>query len=451
MKQLFISKLTASLAFLALFTVITVSGTGLARAADEQRTVFTNVNVVTMQGDKVLENRMVVISGDVIEAMAPQGYLSVPEGAQVIDGAGRYLMPGLAEMHGHVPPLTPFEGVPERYVDDVLFLYLAGGVTTVRGMLGYPHQLQLREEVRKGERLGPDLYLAGPSFNGNTVQSKRDARKRVQEHVEQGWDLLKVHPGLGLDEYQAMAEEAKKHGIDFAGHVPEEVGIRHAIILGSRTIDHLDGYIAEVDGFDKPLEKEDFLELARLTRQHNTAVVPTQALWETIIGAANPDELRAFPEIQYVPQQVRQGWENYLEQSGGRYYTGDTAAIHAENRRILLNVLYEEGVTILMGTDAPQLFSVPGLSLRRELPAMAAAGMTNLDILRSGTVEVGRYFNEELGYVLPGYKANLILVESNPFQQLDTVYDPEGVLILGRWLTREFIDEKLAEIAEAYK
>ena len=420
-------------------------------SADPAVTVFDQVHVLPMDSNQLLRNQRVVVQGDRIVAVGPSAELALPEGATVIDGAGRYLMPGLAEMHGHVPPLADFSGMPARYLDDVLTLYLAGGVTTVRGMLGHDKQLLLKDDIASGKRLGPTLYLAGPSFNQHTVTSAAQARERVRQHKQQGWDLLKIHPGLNLEHYQAIADEAHKQQIDFAGHVPEAVGIEQAILLGSRTIDHLDGYMAELGGFDKELTAADMAPLVALSKQHNVAVVPTQALWQTIIGASDARQLQTYDELKYMPARVIAGWQRYLQQPGGAYYSGDTAALHAQNRHLLLAELHRAGVTILMGTDAPQLYSVPGLSLRRELPQMAAAGMSNYDILRSGTALVGEYFadKDRFGQVKAGQRADLLLVEGNPLDDLSVLYQPAGVMVRGQWLSRAALDSKLADIAAA--
>ena len=414
-------------------------------------TVFEQVHVLPMDSDQILRNQRVLVQGDRILAVAPAAELAIPAGAQLIDGQGRYLLPGLAEMHGHVPPTVDFSGMPARYLDDVLLLYLAGGVTTVRGMLGHEHQLRLKEDIATGKRLGPTLYLAGPSFNQHTVTTPEQARERVRQHKAEGWDLLKIHPGLNLEQYQAIADEARQQGIDFAGHVPEAVGIEQAIKLGSRTIEHLDGYMAALGGFDTPLTKQDMAELVALTKAHQVAVVPTQALWETIIGAADRELLESFDELKYMPARVLAGWRRYLDSASGAYYTGETAAIHAENRQRLLSAMHQAGVTILMGTDAPQLYSVPGLSLRRELPLMAAAGMSHYDILRSGTVLVGEYFAEQdtFGLVKAGHRADLLLVDANPLDDLSVLYQPAGVMVRGQWLSRAELDAKLADIETA--
>ncbi|WP_218573472.1 amidohydrolase family protein [Rheinheimera lutimaris] len=421
------------------------------QSADPAVTVFDQVHVLPMDSNQLLRNQRVVVQGDRIVAVGPSAELAIPQGATVIDGAGRYLMPGLAEMHGHVPPLADFSGMPARYLDDVLTLYLAGGVTTVRGMLGHDQQLRLKDDIASGKRLGPTLYLAGPSFNQHTVTSTEQARERVRQHKQQGWDLLKIHLGLSLTHYQAIADEAKQQGIDFAGHVPQDVGIEQAILLGSRTIDHLDGYMAALGGFDKELSEADMAPLVALSKQHNVAVVPTQALWQTIIGASDARQLQGYDELKYMPARVIAGWQRYVQQPGGAYYSGDTAVLHAQNRQRLLQALHEAGVTILMGTDAPQLYSVPGLSLRRELPQMAAAGMSNYDILRSGTALVGEYFadKDRFGQVKAGQRADLLLVEGNPLDDLSVLYQPAGVMVRGRWLSRATLDSKLADIAAA--
>lgn len=428
-----------------------LGASGPLRAADY---ALTNVHVLPMTDEDpiLMRNQTILVEGDRITAVGATDSLEVPAGTEVIDGAGQYLLPGLTEMHGHVPPMEPPDGVPERYLDDMLFMYLAGGVTTVRGMLGHPGHLELRAEVNQGARTGPTLYLAGPSFNGNTVTSRSQARQRVQEHAEAGWDLLKIHPGLGLPEFRVVAEEARRQGIDFAGHIPADVGIRHAMVLGIRTNDHLDGYMAELGGFEQPLAAEDLQKLVRMTRLHDVAVVPTMAVWNTIIGANDEDMLLGYPELQYMPPQIRENWRGYFENRHSMYYTGDTAGIHAENRRLLLQELHRAGVTILLGTDAPQVFSVPGKSIRRELPIMQSAGMSNYDIIYSGTAAVGDYFSDQddFGRIRPGARADLLLVSGDPLETIDHLYQPAGVMVRGQWLSQSALAERKAEIAEAY-
>src|SRR5688500_14719809 len=208
--------------------------------------VFQNVNVIPMTNDKVLSGQTVVVKDGRIDYVGTAKF-KMPDGTVSIDGTGKYLMPGLAEMHGHIPP----SNAPADVIENVLFLYVANGITTVRGMLGHPGQLDLRERSKRGEIVAPNLYLAGPSFNGNSVNSPEEAEAKVRQQKKEGWDLLKVHPGLTKAEYDAMAKTARAEKIRFGGHVPEEVGLLHAIEMGQETFDHIDGYAEYLDG-DKP-------------------------------------------------------------------------------------------------------------------------------------------------------------------------------------------------------
>lgn len=166
---------------------------------------FTNVNVVPMDSDRTLMNQTVLVERGRIVRMGAANNVAVPQGVTVVDGSGKYLMPGLAEMHGHMPG-----GDVEEMV---MFLYVANGVTTVRGMLGLDGHMELRRKANAGEIIAPTLYMAGPSFNGNSVSSPQQAAQKVRLQKDQGWDLLKIHPGLTVPEYDAMAMTAHEVGI----------------------------------------------------------------------------------------------------------------------------------------------------------------------------------------------------------------------------------------------
>lgn len=420
---------------------------------DDRPVVFENINVVSMVDDRIQPGMDVLVSGDRIRSIRPHGEVVHPSGAAVIDGSGHYLMPGLAEMHGHIPPIES-DRLPDRYLDDVLFLYLSGGVTTVRGMLGHENQLLLKESVNSSELLGPNLYLAGPSFSGGSISSPEQAARRAQQQIEEGWDLLKVHPGVTLAEYQAMAEVANDAGMPFAGHIPEEVGLETAIRMGQQTIEHMAGYIRFMDAETEPVSDEQLSRAVALTVENDVGVVPTQALWKTLIGAADTEQLLSYSELNYMPPAVVQNWKNFLDEGvkNTPFYSGEFASVHAENRQKLLKALQEGGARILFGTDAPQIFSVPGFSVRHELTIMEEAGLTPYEILTTATRAVGRHFEEKdrFGTVTEGSRADLLMVSENPLETPDTITQHRGVMIRGLWLPRQQIDEKLSEIEEYY-
>ena len=406
-------------------------------------TAFVNVDVIPMDDNRVLQNQTVVVSRGRIIDLGPASRVVVPGDATRINGTGKFLMPGLAEMHGHTPS--------GEFAETVMFLYLANGVTTVRGMLGQDGHLALKAQTNSGDMIGPTLYLAGPSFNGPSIRSPEQAAQRVRNQHAEGWDLLKIHPGLTLAEYEAMALTAAEVGIRFGGHVPEDVGLIRAIQLGQQTFDHLDGYLQYVSGDVGPIDQTRLAEAVRLTKDANAWVVPTMVLWERgIIGLGDVDELRASPDLVYWPSRQVDGWANRMEGVQQRAdFDLEMALSHARNRRIVLKALSDAGVGILMGTDSPQIFSVPGFSLHREMEAMAEAGMSPYEILKSGTKNVGEYFQgqDTFGTVAVGRRADLILLDVNPLVDIRNVRRQVGVMVRGRWLPQDEIDARLEQIA----
>ena len=415
-------------------------------AQQAQITAFVGASVIPMDRERTLENHTVIVRGDRIVEVGPAASVQIPAGAQRVEARGKFIIPGLAEMHGHVPP----PNAPAQLIDNTLLLYVANGITTVRGMLGAPGQLDLRARANRGEVIAPTLYLAGPSFNGNSVNAPEQAAQMVREQKAAGWDLLKVHPGLTRDEFDAMARTAKEVGIDFAGHVPQEVGLLHALEMGQRTFDHLDGYMEYLNGSEGPIPEERLRDAARRTKAANAWVVPTMVLWETLMGVPELAELTAFPELRYMPENTVTQWTNaHRSRLANPQMNREAGRIMAENRKRLLDVMQDEGVGILMGTDAPQQFSVPGFSLHREMALMVEAGMTPYEVLTSGTVNVGRYFadKDRFGTIAAGQRADLIVLDANPLTDIGNVARSAGVMVRGRWIPKAEIDRRLGEIA----
>lgn len=423
---------------------------GSAPLVHAQSYAFTNVTVLPMDSERMLSDQTVIVEDGEITAMGTANRVQVPSGATRIDGRGKYLVPGLAEMHGHIPP----PGADAAFIENVLFLYVANGITTVRGMLGFDNQLVLRDRSQKGELVAPNLYLAGPSFNGNSVNSVEQAEAKVRQQKQEGWDLLKIHPGLTTAEYDAMANTAHEVGITFGGHIPADVGLVHALEQRQITIDHLDGYIQYAEAFEGPIPAETMQEMVEMTKAAGTWVVPTMVLWETILGLGDIDVFMGYDELKYMPKQQVDGWQQqfHARRNNPQFNMAISETI-AENRKTLLKALSDAGVGILMGTDAPQQFSVPGFSLHRELALMVDVGMTPFEILKSGSANVGDYFKDwdTFGTIAPGQRADLILVNANPMDDITNLQQQAGVMVNGTWLSQDAINERLATIEASYK
>ncbi len=418
--------------------LLVLPGAGFA----QNFTAFTDVNVPGFDGAQT-----VLVRDSLIVAVAPT--LKIPEQATVIRGKNRYLMPGLAEMHGHTP--VPGGDPDSQFVKDMMLLYVANGVTLVRGMLGASGQLELRDRIQSGRIIGPTLYLAGPSFNGSSISSPKQAVEKVHQQVREGWDLLKVHPGLTRDEYDAMALTAQSAGIRFGGHVPESVGLEHSIAMGQHTFDHIDGYLQHLGVPGQSIDEKELQLIVAKSKLSKVWIVPTLVLWDHVIGLGDPDISIKWPENAFWPQQQVNNWYNALKVRSERQNQSRLQA-YSDARDQVLMALHKGGVGIMLGTDSPQIFSVPGFSIHREMQAMVDAGMTAREVLHAGTTAVGEYLqgSHAVGRIAPGYQADLILTESDPQESLSTLRKPIGVMVRGIWLNRDHLQTRLDEIRSRY-
>ncbi|NBB93889.1 MAG: amidohydrolase family protein [Gammaproteobacteria bacterium] len=425
-----------------------------ALGARAESLVFENVRVVDVRDGSVSEPvRLAVLDGFIVDADA----IDRPDQAIATGG---YLVPGLAEMHAHVPPMR----AGEQVVHDTLMLWLAHGVTTARGMLGEPGHLALRQQLADGEVPGPRLITSGPSFNGSSVASPEAARRMVLAQHEAGYDLLKLHPGLWPVVFESIAAAADGLGIDYSGHVSVAVGLDRVFESNQGTIDHLDGYAQlmvpedhALYGTSPGLFGVDLIggmdagridDLARRTAEAGVANVPTQSLVENW-ATGDVEALMNREAMRWIPADTKARWRQQVEQLRESYDSEEDAARYIELRRRLIKALHEAGATILSGADSPQILSVPGDAIHHELKIYAESGLTPVEALATATTNVAEYLGESNRACFePGCVADVVLLERNPLEDIDNTRSILGVMRAGEWFNRGRLDRALEAIEE---
>jgi hypothetical protein len=443
------NKLTSVALVLALGAGVRASLEGQASAAGTLAIV--GVSVIAMDREAVLTNQTVIVRDGKIAALGVAASAEVPPGMVRVDGVGKFLIPALAEMHAHIPGGQ----APAAIVERTLALYAVNGIATIRGMLGDPRHLEYRERAAKGELFSPRIYTSGPSLNGNSVPTKEAAIEAVTAQKAAGYDLLKIHPGIQRDVFDALAAKAAEVKIDFAGHVPLEVGLHRALEARYRSIDHLDGYVEALSknptqsqffgvNLVNEVDESKIPALVAETKNAGTWMVPTQVLLDNLLDDVDPAVMQTWPEMKYAlnPGEI-QKWVAQKQMFLSKIPAADRTRFLQLRRRILKD-LHAAGVPFALGSDAPQIWNVPGFSVHRELQSLVKAGLTPYQALRTGTVAVGTYFNTpDVGTIAPGKRADVVLLDGNPLEKIENSTRIAGVVLAGRWYSRSDLDKKL--------
>ncbi len=423
--------------------------------------VFVGVHVVPMDREHILQDQTVVIQNGRIAALGPAGQVAIPRDATLIPSRGRYLMPGLADMHVHLGN--------ERD----LILLVANGVTTVRNMWGFDYLLRWRDEIRTGRRLfSPTIHTAGPLLDGNPPIWKDGsvlidpgrADGVVAGQKREGFDFIKVYVRLKRPVYDAIIESGKKHGMKVMGHVPYDVGLFDVLSSGQVSIEHLDGYMEALRGEDSPfsdqasevdvrfhsashVDEAKIPWLARLTGEAGVWNCPTlivEKKWGTR-EAVSSDFDRS--EMRYVLSPTKRWWRDH----NGLNLSEENARVarHGYELRLkLVKALHECGAGLLLGTDAPNPLVVSGFSIHEELSNFVEAGLSPFEALSAGTREPARFLDAEgeFGTIQTGARADLLLLAKNPLEDVSFAREPEGVMLRGMWYDRQDLDESLEDV-----
>lgn len=419
---------------------------------------FVDVSVVSMADDSALEGARLLVRDGVIVDVLTSGDPEI-DGSIPVIASGGYVMPGLVDLHVH----TWFPGD--------LTLFVANGVTTVRNLFGDPLQLGWRAEIAAGERLGPQLVTAGPIIDGDPpfwpgsdlARTEAEARSVVQAQVDAGYDVVKVYSRLPADAWRGALDEAEALGVQAVGHVPASVDFAEVAGSTQVTIEHLDGLLEELAGVSwwDPLspaqmtaaldgvDLDELADLAATLRDADTWNVPTLVVLNTIkLSADDLAAQRDRPELAYVHPQILASWQGTTASSSSEM---EAWGALMDAWRGWTRDLHSAGAGIGLGTDCGNAYVIPGWSIHEELAQLVAAGLTPYEALRAGTADAATVLGRsDLGTVELGKRADLLWLDANPLDDVAHAARPQGVLLNGRWWTRDALDTELDEVAADY-
>ena len=444
-----------------------------------QPLVLTHLTIIDATGAPAQPDMTVVIRGDRVLELGQSRTVRTPEGAQVVDASGKVMIPGLWDMHVH------------WLHKDYLPLFIANGVTGIRIMWGTPFHHQWRQEIEQGTLVGPRMAIASAIVDGPkpiwpgslAVGTDAEGRQAVIQSKQAGADFIKVYSRLPREAYFAIADEAKKQGIPFAGHVPGAVSVAEASDAGQKSIEHFTNVLeacstreeelrqAGADAWSHLPEGKAFpsraslrqitrqtLEtfspdkanvlFARLARNH-TWQCPTLTVQRNMAFIKDP-AIHNDPRVKYMPPGIASGWD-----PTGDFRLQDRTEEDYELAKSVYRKLKElvvpmrrAGVEFLAGTDVLNPYCFPGFSLHDELALLVEAGLSPMEALQTATLNPARFLGKEkdLGTVEKGKIADLVLLDANPLEDIGNSRKIDAVVVGGRLLRKAELQRMLADI-----
>lgn len=436
-----------------------------------QPLALTNVTVIDVGGGASQRGMTVVIEGERIAALEQ----TVPEKARVVDATGKFLIPGLWDMHAHWGP--GYGWMPAPYLP----LFTANGVTGIRLMAGHPVYLQWRGQVAEGTLAGPRMVLAGAIVDGPkpfwrdsiATNIPEHGRRAVQRTQQDGYDFVKVYSSLSREVFFALADEAQKRRIPFAGHVPDRVRVEEASDAGQKSIEHLTGLLLAVSSQETELRREFAVaarlpatpERAALLRSLGVRLLETHdaaraaalfaklkanGTWQVptfpVLRLLEPQDA-TDPRLKYMPAPMRAGWARRASEPRAAEEIAYQRNVF-QRRLELVGEMHRAGVGILAGSDSQNPYSFPGFSLHDDLEWLVKAGLSPLAALQAATRNPAVYLErlQDFGTVEKGKIADLVLLDADPLQDIRNTRRIAAVVWGGRFFSRADLDRMLADI-----
>lgn len=442
----------------------------VSMAAQERAPIaFTNVNVVPMSRDTVLMDRTVVVQDGKLRSIGPSS-MSLPQGATVIDGRGKYLIPALSDMHVHLEgdPWNIMFADEGKYTkdevdfDDILFVYAAHGVAMVDVMFAFPEHLGLRERVRRGELLGPRLILsrmidgagkAWPPPLDVWINSPAEAARAVEQMHAEGYDRVKVYSFLDRASYDTIVATGKRLSMPVDGHIPFATSVEHVVASGQKMIAHAE----EVMKFAKTYDAGEAERLASFLASSQTWLTSALVL-NLNLNALLEDSSAEFskagtdllhPMAKGIWAYVYGNLYKPIPEKGRRSMVDGYDGF----LRPFVKALHTRGGRLMAGTDAPVPSTLPGSALHQELEELVRAGLTPYEALKTSTTNPYEFLGEldRSGTVEAGKQADLVLLDGDPRADISNVRRIAGVMRQGQWIPRNEIDRRVAQIRASYR
>jgi len=455
----------------------------------EDALAITHVTVIDMTGAPPQPDMTVLVVRDHIAAMSSSAEANLPRNATIVDGSGKFLIPGLADMHVHLTGA----GEPDGSRKFIIPLLLANGITSVRDMGGYLDSLlPLRREIEAGKRLGPRIILAGPYLDGNpplfqpslVVTNDVQASDDVRDLIQRGVDFIKVQSNLSRDVYFEIAAACKSQHISFVGHVPDRVTAAEASAAGQRSIEHLTCVLRACSVNEPKLMREQFLAAAgkekgvssparqldwdsELLRSFSEtraqaliAEFVANGTWQTptlivLQQDAYPTEnlaQRDDPRMKYIPRAVLDRWKKNAQQDAASASTREYSLRKElmEKSEHLVGEMQQSEVKILAGTDTAAPFVYPGFSLHEELALLVQSGLTPMQALQAATSRAAEFMGKSAtqGTIEKGKVADLVLLDADPLADIHNASHISAVVVRGRLLDRAALDALLSSVEQ---
>lgn len=436
---------------------------------------ITGATIISMDGGGRIEDGVVIMEGDRIAAVGTREETAVPANARRIDATGKFLVPGLVDMHTHLPQEP---GVAGDATWRQLRLMVANGVTTARSMSGHASHPQIRDAILSQDLLAPVLYVAAPAMHQGNTPDTATAAAKVQAAKADGFDLIKSHHIEDPEVWRAVQATSQRLEIPTAGHLVSTVSLEEAIRAGQQ-IEHLDGYFAALLPKDSPardiafgqippppvmqaIDRKRIDDVAQRVAELNGWTVPTVAVFESIADTETAiDTLRTQPEMKYAPAAALDQWAARREQLLGMGIMQSIGEEFVAARRDIVRALDSAGAGIMAGSDTPQEVHMSGFGLHTELAALEAAGLSPLAALATATSNPRRYFESlpgkgsasarsaDFGIIAPGNRADLLLLNADPSKDIHATRAIDSVILRGRLLDRAALDGLLKSVSDS--